>query len=120
MPIRILYAEDDDASRLIIKEQLETEGYTVDTAVDGDEAIDLLHKQTYDLVLLDIKMPGKSGLEVLKHLRDAGITSRAVMLTAVNELSIAIQAVKLGANDYVTKPFQLDQLFSCIRRVLQH
>jgi DNA-binding response OmpR family regulator len=119
MSIRILYAEDDDASRLIIKEQLEAEGYAVDTAVDGEEAIALLGKQAYDLVLLDIKMPGKSGLEVLKHLRDTGSTARAIMLTAVNELSIAIQAVKLGANDYVTKPFQLDQLFGCIQRVLQ-
>jgi len=119
MPTRILYAEDDDTSRLIIKEQLESEGYTVETAADGEEAIAFLQKGQYDLVLLDIKMPGKTGLEVLKALRDQGSTSRVIMLTAVNELSIAIQAVKLGANDYVTKPFQLDQLFTSIQRVLQ-
>jgi DNA-binding response OmpR family regulator len=119
MATRILYAEDDEAARLIVREQLESEGYEVETAEDGEEAITILSKKMFNLVLLDIKMPGKTGLDVLQYMRDQGITSRAIMLTAVNELSIALQAVKLGANDYVTKPFQLDQLFACIKRVLQ-
>ncbi len=56
---------------------------------------------------------------LLQFMRDKKITSRAIMLTAVNEVSIALQAVRLGANDYVTKPFQLEQLFACVKRVLQ-
>lgn len=119
MPQQILYAEDDDAARLIVREQLENEGYLVVTAADGDEAVQCLQQQKFDLVLLDIKMPGRTGLEVLQFMRENQIKSRAIMLTAVNELSIAVQSVKLGANDYITKPFQLDQLFSCVKRVLQ-
>jgi DNA-binding response OmpR family regulator len=119
MAARILYAEDDDAARLIVREQLETEGYEVETAADGEEAIAILSRSQFQLVLLDIKMPGKSGLDVLQFMRDRKITSRAIMLTAVNEVSIALQAVRLGANDYITKPFQLEQLFACVKRVLQ-
>jgi DNA-binding response OmpR family regulator len=119
MATRILYAEDDDDARLIVREQLEVEGYEVETAADGEEAIAILSARSFNLVLLDIRMPGKTGLEVLQFMRERKITSRAIMLTAVSELSIALQAVKLGANDYITKPVQLDQLFACVKRVLQ-
>lgn len=118
MATRLLYAEDEDSTRAIVADQLVQAGYEVDMAVDGQEAIEKLQSGTYNLVLLDIKMPRKDGIEVLKFLKEKKMKPRVVMLTAVEDLSIAISCVKLGAIDYVTKPFSLDALLECVSRVL--
>jgi DNA-binding response OmpR family regulator len=89
------------------------------TAADGEEAISKLHSGTFDLMLLDIRMPRKDGLDVLEFVRSKRIRIRIIMVTGVDELSIAIRAVKLGASDYITKPFGLEDLLQAIRRVLQ-
>ena len=116
--VRLLYADDEEALRYLVKSQLEGEGFEVVTADDGDTAIDLLKKDPYDILLLDIRMPRVNGVEVLKYLRERKIASRVIMLTAVDDLSVAIESVKNGANDYITKPYDLQVLLSSIQRVM--
>jgi DNA-binding response OmpR family regulator len=118
MNAKILYAEDEEQTRSLVADELRQEGYTVDTANDGEAAIELLAARTYDLVLLDIRMPRKNGLDVLTFLQEQKRHPRVIMLTAVDELTSAIQAVRLGANDYLTKPFRLEQLLAAIERIL--
>ena len=118
MSARILYAEDEEQTRSIVTEELRAEGYVVDQVADGEEAMRALEAATYDLVLLDIKMPRKSGMDVLQFLRERKLKPRVIMLTGVSELSTAIKAVKLGANDYLTKPYSLEQLLGAISRFL--
>lgn len=116
--IKLLYVDDEESLRILVKNQLTSEGYEVDTADDGDIAVETLQKKQYDVVLLDIRMPRMNGIEVLKHIKQYKIRPRIIMLTAVDDLSIAIEAVKNGANDYITKPYDLDNLIACIHRVL--
>ncbi len=118
MNAKILYAEDEEQTRSIVADELRQEGYTVDQAEDGEAAIAMLSGRSYDLVLLDIRMPRKSGLDVLAFLKEQNRHPRVIMLTAVDELASAVQAVKLGANDYLTKPFRLEQLLAAIERIL--
>lgn len=119
MAARVLYAEDDEGSRELVATALRDAGYAVDTARDGGGALALLEGESYDLVLLDIRMPGMGGIDVLRHIRQKNLQPRVIMLTAVDELSVAIECVKLGANDYLTKPFRLEDLHEAVARVLQ-
>ncbi|HUL43550.1 MAG TPA: response regulator [Bacteroidota bacterium] len=116
--IRILYVDDEQNLRQLIKEQLMGEGYNVDTADDGDTASEKLKSEKYDLVLLDIRMPRMNGIEVLKFIKSKKLSCRIIMLTAVDDLAIAMEAVKQGANDYLTKPYELETLLKSIRRVM--
>jgi len=115
--IRILCVDDEPAIRTLLKSQLEQEGYDVDLAEDGDVAIRKFDESGCDVVLLDIRMPRVGGIDVLRHVREKNTSTRVIMLTAVDDLSIAIESVKLGANDYMTKPFDTEDLLSAIRRV---
>jgi DNA-binding response OmpR family regulator len=115
---RILYAEDEEETRSIVTEELRLEGYVVDAVPDGEDAIRAIESTTYDLLLLDIKMPRKSGLDVLQFLKERNLRPRVIMLTALDDLSMAIKAVRLGANDYLTKPYSLEQLLGAISRFL--
>jgi DNA-binding response OmpR family regulator len=115
---RVLYVDDEDALRELVKNQLEGEGFHVETADDGDTGISVLGKHAFDVVLLDIRMPRVNGIEVLKHIREKKMPSRVIILTAVDDLSVAIEAVKNGANDYITKPYDLGALVASIQRVL--
>ena len=117
-PIKVLYVDDEDVLRTLVKDQLAHEGFLVDTADDGDTALEILEDKKFDLILLDIRMPRLSGIEVLKVLRKRKITSRVVVLTAVSDLAVAIEAVKNGANDYLTKPYELNTLVHAIHRVM--
>ena len=116
--VSILYVDDEDALRTLVKNQLVAEGYDVVTADDGDTAINMLKKQQYSIVLLDVRMPRVNGMEVLKFIKAQKMTCRVIMLTAVDDLSVAIESVKLGANDYLTKPYDLDVLLSAITRAI--
>jgi DNA-binding NtrC family response regulator len=115
--VRVLYVDDEDALRIVVKEQLSLEGYEVETADDGDTAIEMLTEKEYSVVLLDIRMQRVSGIDVLKHIREKRIHTRVIMLTGVDDLTVAMEAVKQGANDYITKPYDLAALVSSIRRV---
>ena len=117
-PTRILYVDDEDQLRILVKDQLVGEGFAVELADDGDTAMEILEKQAFDLVLLDIKMQRVSGIDVLRYMKERKLPARVIMLTAVDDLSVALEAVKKGANDYLTKPYDLGNLLASMRKVL--
>jgi DNA-binding response OmpR family regulator len=116
---RILYVDDDAPLREIVRDQLAANGYAVDEAEDGTEAIAKLEKGQYDVMLLDINMPNKSGIDVLKFLKDHSLKCKVIMLTGRVGFAVATESLKLGADDYITKPFNLEYLLFSIKRVLE-
>jgi DNA-binding NtrC family response regulator len=115
---RILVVDDEAALRTVLSSELHTEGYVVSTASDGDEAIDLLHSHSYDLILLDIKMPRVDGFQVLRHVKEKLPHIKVIMLTGFADLKNAIESKKLGAEDFISKPYDLVDLLATIERVL--
>jgi DNA-binding response OmpR family regulator len=118
MSARILFAEDDDSVRPIVVRMLQEEGFIIEAVDDGTGAIEALEKNAYDLILLDIRMPIKTGLDVLEFMRERNIRTRIIMATAMDDIATAIQTLKLGANDFITKPYSLETLVSSIHKVL--
>lgn len=114
----VLVVDDEEALRSVLSNELINEGYDVQTASDGDVAMTELDKTTFDLVLLDIKMPRVSGFEVLKHIKEQAGRTKVVMLTGFADLKNAIESKKLGADDFVSKPYDLVDLLTTIERVL--
>src|SRR5690606_32431656 len=110
--------DDDRAFRIGTRALLTDEGYEVDAAPNGDEGLARLQEGRYQLVLLDLKMEGRSGLSVLEELRRSGNTIPVVMLTGFATVDSAVQALKLGADDYLTKPCDNQMLRSKIRSIL--
>lgn len=115
---RILVVDDEEALRTVLSSELSGEGYDVDTASDGDEAIASVQNKHFDLVLLDIKMPKIDGFEVLKFIKKSFPAVRVIMLTGFADLKNAIESKKLGAEDFVSKPYDLVDLLTTIERVL--
>jgi DNA-binding response OmpR family regulator len=116
---KIIYVDDDNALREIVRDQLSAQGFAVDEAEDGAEAIRKLEKNHYDVMLLDINMPNTSGIDVLKFLKDQSLKCKVIMLTGRVGFTVATESLKLGADDYITKPFNLEYLLFSIRRVLE-
>jgi CheY-like chemotaxis protein len=114
----ILVVDDEDALRTVLSSELESEGYVVATAGDGDEAISVLQGKSFDLVLLDIKMPRVDGFEVLRVIKERYPATKVIMLTGFADLKNAIESKKLGAEDFVSKPYDLVDLLTTIERVL--
>jgi CheY-like chemotaxis protein len=114
----ILVVDDEDALRTVLSSELESEGYIVATAGDGDEAISILQGKLFDLVLLDIKMPRVDGFEVLRFIKERYPATKVIMLTGFADLKNAIESKKLGAEDFVSKPYDLVDLLTTIERVL--
>ncbi|MFA6541912.1 MAG: response regulator [Bacteroidota bacterium] len=117
-PFNILVVDDEDALRNVLSSELQSEGYSVVSAADGDEAITILQQKTFDLVLLDIKMPRVDGFEVLRFIKDKHEKTKVIMLTGFADLKNAIESKKLGAEDFVSKPYDLVDLLTTIERVL--
>lgn len=115
---RILVVDDEDALRTVLSAELNSEGYEVGTAADGMEAVSELQKMKYDLVLLDIKMPNMNGFEVLKVIKEKHPGTKVIMLTGFADLKNAIESKKLGAEDFVSKPYDLVDLLTTIDRVM--
>lgn len=114
----VLVADDDEALRTTLRDTLAAEGYGVFTAADGFEAMDLIQKQTFDLALLDIVMPSISGFDVLKFVKEKTPSTRVIMITAYADLKLAVESKKLGAHDFIAKPFMHPDLLNTIRLVL--
>jgi len=114
----VLVVDDEEALRTVLSGELANEGYEVKAAADGDEAISEVEKSPFDLVLLDIKMPRMSGFEVLKYIKVNHAKTKVVMLTGFADLKNAIESKKLGADDFVSKPYDLVDLLTTIERVL--
>ena len=117
-PHSILVVDDEEALRTVLSSELASEGYQVESAGDGDEAISIIEKKQFDLVLLDIKMPKVDGFEVLKFIKKSFPAIKVIMLTAFADLKNAIESKKLGAEDFISKPYDLVDLLTTIERVL--
>jgi DNA-binding NtrC family response regulator len=115
---RILIIDDDRAFRIGTRALLTDEGYEVDAAASGEEGLSRLQEERYQLILLDLKMEGRSGLSVLEELRRSGHSVPVLMLTGYATVDSAVQALKLGADDYLTKPCDNTMLRSKIRSIL--
>jgi two-component system, OmpR family, KDP operon response regulator KdpE len=115
---RILVVDDDPQIRRVLKVTLTGQGFEVDDAKNGEEALERLRKQRVDLVLLDINMPGMSGLEVCRSVRTSSEVA-IIMLTVRDEEADTVEALDAGADDYVTKPFKPSELSARIRAALR-
>ncbi len=118
--LRILIVEDGQSQREMLKDFLAKEGHQVALAENGAEAIQRVQDNQYDLLLLDYKMPGKNGLEVLKDVKQINPEIDVIMMTAYGTIETAVDAMKSGAVDYITKPIELDDLLIHIERISQH
>lgn len=116
---RILIADDEDVLRMLITETLEVEDYELDEAQDGLEAYEKIMANEYDLILLDLMMPGKTGLEVCQLVRAEGKTTPIVMLTAKTQAEDRENAVKAGVDYFFAKPFSPMQLLDFIQEILE-
>lgn len=119
MSERILVIEDDPVIRLTLKDALERQGYRVDLTEDGFGGLDSYRRNSYDLTMLDLRLPDQDGLEVLKVLRDVDPEALVIVMTAFPEVRTAVNCVKAGAYDYLNKPFELDDLKEAVRRALE-
>ncbi|MCU0253970.1 MAG: response regulator, partial [Acidobacteria bacterium] len=116
---RILVLDDDELIGSMLGRALRQVGYEVRVEHDPAAALEAARGFVPDVALLDVSMPGKSGLELLQEMRDEGITAQAIMLTADDSAETAVRAMKLGAADYLTKPFDLDEVKIVVGNVLE-
>jgi DNA-binding NtrC family response regulator len=116
----VLIADDDPAIRLILRHRLEAAGYNVSEAADSNAALAALRTNGFDAALLDIIMPGPGGLEVLSAAQAEGIKTAIIVITAASTMSNAVEAIKRGAHDYLTKPFHnLDLVAAAVERAVE-
>ncbi len=116
---RVLLVEDEPSLRLTLTDRLESEGYVVATAADGLDAEAMLDDDPFDLVVLDVALPGKDGLDLCRDLRQKGVETPILMLTARTQITDRVVGLKLGADDYLTKPFDMMELLARIEALLR-
>lgn len=112
---RILVVDDEQTVRNFLQRVLATAGYTVITASDGLEALEKMSQFDISLVLLDVMMPGLDGFEVLDHMRQYEENFPVIMLTGIQEATTKVDSLTLGADDYITKPFSVEELLARIK-----
>lgn len=117
---RILVVDDDESLRRVTQVQLEQSGYEVAAAADGNEALAVLERFPADMVITDLKMPGMSGLDLLKRIRAETPEIVVIMVTAFGTIENAVEAMRAGAYDYITKPVQIEELRMTVSRALEH
>ena len=120
---KVLIVDDEEALRFLLASELEAEAFDVMSAGDGDEAIEMIrkkveHNEKYDVILLDIKMPKVDGFEVLKFVKASVPETKVIMLTAYADVKNAIESLRQGASDFVSKPYDLDDILTSINRAL--
>lgn len=116
---KILIVEDELPMQKGLKDNLEFEGYDVDTASEGNSGLEKILNNTYDLVVLDVMLPNKSGFDICKAARKSGIETPIILLTAKGEEIDKVLGLELGADDYITKPFSLRELLARIKAILR-
>src|SRR5882724_12321497 len=119
MTERILLVEDEEDLRMTLSDRLKAEGYALDTAADGEEGLRKAVDGAYDLVVLDVMLPKKNGNDVCRDIRKAGIATPIIMLTARGQTVDKVLGLKIGADDYVTKPFDAVELLARIEALLR-
>lgn len=117
--MRILVVEDEKKVASFIKKGLEEDYYSVDVALDGKEGSKLAFSDEYDLIILDIMLPFKDGISILKEIRQEKITTPVLMLTAKDGVADKVMGLDLGADDYLPKPFAFDELLARVRALLR-
>jgi len=115
----ILVVEDEEALRMTLRDRLRSEGYRVDFAVDGLEAYEKAKHLPFDLIILDVMLPGRNGFDVCRDIRQAGIGTPVLLLTARDQIVDKVVGLKLGADDYVTKPFDSLELMARVEALLR-
>jgi two-component system alkaline phosphatase synthesis response regulator PhoP len=116
---RILLVEDEAGLRLTLPDRLRSEGYIVETAADGVEGFRLGSQGGYDLLILDVMLPGKNGYDICRDLRQSGHREPIIMLTARGQTVDKVLGLKLGADDYLTKPFEMMELVARVEALLR-
>ena len=117
--MKILVVEDEKKLAGFIRKGLEEHGFTVEVCHNGDDAYTLLRVEPFDLVVLDIMLPGRDGLSILKNLRERRNTAPVILVTARTETNERVEGLNLGADDYIAKPFFMDELLARIHAVLR-
>ncbi len=117
--MRLLLVEDDKKLSSLLTECLRSDGYALDQCFRGDEAEELLSYENYDLVILDINLPGLDGLSLLRHLREGGNDTKVLILSAKSQITDKVRGLDLGANDYLAKPFHIEELEARIRNLVR-
>jgi DNA-binding NtrC family response regulator len=113
---KILAIDDEKNIRHLISNEFSIEGFEVVTAASGEDGLKLLDNQKFDVVLLDIKLPKMNGIETLKQIRKKSSATEVIMITGYGDIRSAVESIKLGARDYITKPFKLDELLVLVRQ----
>lgn len=117
--MRILIVEDEKALALLVADRLKKEKYSVDISLDGEDGLYNALMDIYDLILLDIMLPGVDGIEILKQIKKNNIKAKVIMLTAKSELEDKLLGFNEGANDYIAKPFHIDELVARVNAQLR-
>ena len=116
MADRILVVDDEESMRDVLRRILSAEGYSVSLAENGKRALAILEKERFDFVLCDIRMPEMGGLELLREIMSRKIPGTAIMMSAFGTVQTAVEAMKLGAYDYISKPFMSDEILLTLRK----
>lgn len=119
-PLRILVVDDEPPIRRFLRTSLSAQGYQVLEADDGEAALAVLRRNAIDLLILDLGLPGMDGFEVIKQLRDSGSAVPIVVLSVRTDEAGKVRALDLGADDYVSKPFGMDELLARVRAAVRH
>jgi heavy metal response regulator len=117
--MRVLVVEDEKKVASFIKRGLEEEAFTVDVAFDGEEGLDLAENNPYDIILMDLMLPKKDGLEVIKELRGKEISTPVLCLTAKDSVEDIVSGLDSGSDDYLTKPFAFSELLARVKALLR-
>ncbi|HZS95681.1 MAG TPA: response regulator transcription factor [Terriglobales bacterium] len=115
----ILIVEDEEALRMVVSDRLRREGFVVDSAPDGTLGFDKATSLPFDLIILDIMLPGRNGLDLCRDVRVAGLNTPILLLTARSEIADKVVGLKLGADDYLTKPFDMTELMARVEALLR-
>lgn len=115
----ILVIEDEEALRMTLRDRLRSEGYKVDFAADGITGYEKASRLPFDLIILDVMLPGRNGFDLCRDLRQAGIGTPVLLLTARDQITDKVVGLKLGADDYVTKPFDTLELMARVEALLR-
>jgi two-component system alkaline phosphatase synthesis response regulator PhoP len=116
---RVLLVEDEPGLQLVLTDRLAAEGYRVETAADGDAAVRRATGEPFDIILLDVMLPGRDGFDVAKTVRQQGVQTPILMLTARTQVVDRVVGLKLGADDYLTKPFETIELLARMEALLR-
>ena len=118
MTRRLLYVDDEPDLRSLVHLHLSLEGYEVETAADGDAALELIRNKQFDVILLDVYMPRMNGIQVMQYLKNHNVNTRLIILTGADNPYVVKECARLGAEAYLSKPYNFHELIDSIDRVM--